>query len=244
MRFLQTVVMIAVAALPVDFRNEQRQPTANEVLQKAREFLGGPKALDGVSALEIVRTGEAIRVQFPDKYQLVRTNRSGILTTTFDGKALWSNPDVANPDRDSPDILRQKGLRNAAEYGVTFLLRVAPPLQLSPTLGVAADCAGQSSWCLAFEISGKGRVLFVAVDSSTGQPMAVIRPLYDGTADAKSGDGVTLLSDYRSVAGVKLPFSTESRMVNQPGLADRVIGRFKYTEINVNPVFPGDTFKR
>ena len=220
---------------------------AESVLNQARASLGGSKALESVTTLEIqaveerqadgpVPAGATVyevrpepfrfRMRWPGRFQFTRPS----FTHTLNGPAFWLEQTGGTPVPVSPDIettARRSTELNAAYLTLAFLLRTPPWLRWQPRYLGVTKTDGIEGPTVEF-IGPTGHGPKVVFDSARHMPVAVVT-----TARRMDGSGervvqvVRRLEDYRNVGELRFPFRLDERA---PGY--HIIRRISIIRVN------------
>jgi hypothetical protein len=213
--------------------------TAEQLLRRAGDALGGADRLLGVERLHIAAAewrssrpeavlGRTYKLWLPDRFQ---NHVDGLVTHTLNGGRLTVDPDLPPERRRNAEQAIPGMFRRAA---LAFLLR-APGLG-APSLQGEATVAGLSGTLVEFPAPG-GRNLKLLLSSASGQPLALVYPVRVMGSDEELPDQVWRLEDYRVVDGVRFPFRLtivhpESELITE------------VREIKVNPPFTAADFPK
>ncbi len=261
-RLLMATALMALSALsPVEWTRplsadassprqaRSAEGDAERVLELGRASLGGSKALDAVTTLEILGVEErgssgaapkgaivydaapepfGFKMRWPDRFQFTRK----WFIHTLDGRAFWKQQTGGPPVPDTPDIdatARRSTELNSAYLTLAFLLRTPPWLRWQPKYRGVTKIDGIEGPTIEFAgPSDHGpKVLFDAVRY---MPLAVVTTSrrYEATGGERVVNVVKRLEDYRRVGALLFPFR----------LDEQAPGRHAITRINsvrVNP---------
>jgi hypothetical protein len=203
-------------------------------------------------ALSLQAGEDVIHVLLPDRYQWINQTDRGKSIITLDGDRTWSvSPSwpgsaAATPATSMSDAERAKNLqRQIVRYSLIYLARLPRPDDSVSIIAAGPVTYGAvQGEAIEFGADGERDWSRLVVSSSTGQPVAFVRPLRTSPGGPAAGDAVTLLEDYREVDGVRVPFRLIEQRINQPGAADQTMRRFQYTGIRVNPALKPSDFAK
>lgn len=266
MKFLSSASLVLLLSLAVGCSGPQTgEPAARAALDASAEAMGGWDALRGVRSMRMVSRGsdfEPLQAMAPGE-DLQVNNFSSVLTVAFidverPSARIEFHADILYPreysvayteviqgdagmleQADANGTIQQSRLhparyasriRDIKGMPVRILLTASRAPGLTRLPDETAD--GASRQVLEFEDSGlKARL---RIDPATHLPASVAY-LED---DPILGDtwNEFIWSDWRDVAGVKLPYSVEQRLNGQ------VFHKETIQEIENNPSLPGSTF--
>jgi hypothetical protein len=225
---------------------------AAALLERTYAALGGAERLGRVRALSLQAGEDVIHILLPDRYQWINQTDRGKSIITLDGDRTWSvSPSwpgsaAATPATSMSDAERAKNLqRQIVRYSLIYLARLPRPDDSVSVIAAGPVTYGAvQGEAIEFRADGERDWSRLVVSSSTGQPVAFVRPLRTSPGGPAAGDAVTLLEDYREVDGVRVPFRLIEQRINQPGAADQTMRRFQYTVIRVNPALKPSDFAK
>lgn len=204
-------------------------PTADEILAKYQQALGGPSVLDKLRSRSLRGTWttaqgmewgyEAIEVA-PDKvYMLVKTPRQGNIERGYNGTVGWELSARGLRDLSGPDLIFLR--RYPSLFGDVKLKEQFSRL----AFGARSRINDRDVYALqGTTVSGKRERLFF--DVQTG--LLVRRIIYTPTPVGVIPEQVDF-EDYRDVDGMKVPFTIRVSTVDPNSTSTR-----KLTEIKLN----------
>jgi hypothetical protein len=186
-------------------------PTPDQVLDKYIQALGGAQRIATLTSLVGKGThmgyGDAdmapmqLFAKAPNQYSEVLTTDSGAITRTFDGRLGWSSvPDAYTP-------LSQRALKGAELEGAKLDALLAFPAQVKQLLtnwkGAVPSAIGDVDVQVIQGTMANGFPVKLYFDEESGLLVRQIRYI-----EAALGRATWQIdySDYRDVAGVKIPF--------------------------------------
>jgi hypothetical protein len=218
----------------------------SKVFAAARHHLGGPR-LDKVQSLEIDRAGATIQLMFPGRMRIELPTSFGPSVTVLDGDVVWqrdppSPPGGATPPPTSMTDLVTRERRRMAEFAAIYLLRPLPPNTFR-----VVDRGVQTFWDLTGRVielsSEEFEDVRLVLDAKDHHPLALVwKRRFRGSTDPS--DLVARLEDYREVAGMRFPFSVRFQIVNQAGMPNRELVRYRSARVIVEPPLDPALFKR
>jgi hypothetical protein len=236
------LVTLLAIALGAQTPSSSSGAEGQRVLNKAKQWLGGPAALVKVQALEIARENGALRLLLPDRYQLETKTSYEPMVVSFDGAHLWTKTPKelpAIPDSPLTAEVKTRGLRNAALYSLTYLLRTVPTYDFgAPRVVGSKECANVSSICLEFTPRA-GSSIALAFNQADGRPLAIVQKLSD-----PAGFGISDLSDYREVDGIKLPATVAERRIDTGTGKVQTLSTWRAIGFRINPKLTKADFEK
>jgi len=239
-------VALCVASMPVSRAHlsgigepvGQGDPTAEQLLDRAANALGGADRLRAINRLRITAIerqsrrpdsgqGRTFKVWLPDRFQ---SNVAGLVTHTLNGGRLTIDREVPPEARRNAEQAIPGMFRNVA---LAFLLR-APGLS-APRLHGEVTIADLKGTLVEFTAQG-GRSLKLLLAPRTAHPLALVYPVRASGSTAQLSDLVWRLEDYRVIEGVRFPFRL-TIVFPQNQLITEV------KEIEVNPRFTPADFR-
>jgi hypothetical protein len=220
-------------------------PEARQVVERAQSWIGGSAKAASVASLAVVGPEDTYEVLFPDMY---RRRVKGQTVSAFDGAVLRYTDGNGRPDpaevenprvrallrmvdaMNGPDDVRRNGRRLVAMYALRYLVRTLPTYPMSVTLVAASRCADIRGACVQF-LPADASAIYLAVDEKSGQPIAIV------THFGGAGGGllsIETLNDYRTVDGLRVPFSVVTQRVSPDGTKGEP-RTVNYEAIRVNP---------
>lgn len=212
-------------------------PTADQILAKYVEALGGQAAIDKMKTLVMKGTytgvnGMALPYEVdlaaPDKFYINVTAQQGTVERGFDGKAGWQKgpggvSELVNPVLD--------------DLKSTFLLyrNIKLKEQFTRLRGGRKDKIGDRDVLVVNGTTADNRREQLFFDAETG--LLLRRISYTETPIGVIPSQIDF-EDYRDVDGVKIPFTVKVSSV-EPGL----VSTRKYTEIKLNAPVDDSKFK-
>ena len=212
------------------------QPPANEILDRYLEALGGPERVAALTSFtakgnyagfdDTDKSPMEMYAKAPGQYMILAHSDSGDITWTFDGRSAW----IAAPATDKPVPLL--AVTGQELDGVKLQAEALFPARIKQSL---------TNWRTGFPVVINGREVNVVqgttanggtgtlcFDAETGLLVRLVR-----FSNSPVGRVVTRVdySDYREVAGVKMPFKW---------IVSWLDGRSTYEFTSVQPNAPID----
>jgi hypothetical protein len=239
------ILLVMPPASAVDARGTEAWETAqaSQVMDRARDWLGGAKLLDGIRALQFQRSTQSIRLLFPDLYQTEQAASNGGIKVSFDGSQLWMLiPGMPARTTGATAADTARGRRRMAVYAMTYLVRTVPSFPVAARVSRGA-CAGIPGDCIALA-GDTGPSFHMVFSTQDGRPLAVIEaapPQPDGTPAFQS---ISELSDYRMVDGLRFPFKETTKRRDLATGDVSVISHWINASVVVNPPLRKEDFKK
>ncbi|MPY90826.1 MAG: hypothetical protein GEU99_23300 [Luteitalea sp.] len=230
---------VALAGLVSLWSTGASSQTVDELVQKNLAALGGEAALRRVEAIQSSGTmtgpkGQKAELTTWTKRPNMRRQDVQVdgqtITNAFDGKDLW----IRHPRMgDGPQVMGGDAVESAAgaSFDPPFLDYEARDIDVELQGTVQVD--GKTAYKLQLSYP-KGPSPIVYLDETTG---LVLRTIIQDEVEGKKVAREERFSDWRNVAGIMLPFRTETLMNGRP------MTTVTLSKVRVNPQIDASLFR-